>query len=416
MCQLIFVNAGATDLNRMLSFQLSKFDSEFTNRDGFGIFTKGGIWKSVTEPAKIPNVGIILREKIKNPGPVLLHVRAASKGIAVEEKNVHPFESKDFVLAHNGTLFDKDEVTTWDETKDESRPSDSLMFLNELQNQYTKKKGVVEALKEAMALFKGKFAFLIFCKKDNTYYAVRGRTADLHIAYISAVTPEGELSPLGYVINTLETTLEKALSEVCHLYELGTGRTLFYEIKELEKETIYQCNDTDVVEIGKITEVSAWGATNFIGAGVAATKNIMTRVRDQSSRSFPIVNTPQHGDSTRELSLFGDRVQKIRRIAYQNCINLADVEKILTVTLGVALSDMEETDVEILANEVFPRLIPQGRVNKFIENKKGIPHLDLQFFEDNNLQWPLGANRNMNAKTLLKLVAQYFETKERAYD
>lgn len=43
-------------------------------------------------------------------GVVIGHIRAASKGIGVDDARAHPFEDEGWVFAHNGTLMLKDEV------------------------------------------------------------------------------------------------------------------------------------------------------------------------------------------------------------------------------------------------------------------------------------------------------------------
>lgn len=414
MCELMFVHAKGTDLNRIISLQLSKFDSEFSNKDGYGIFTKTGVWKTVTAASELQNIGIILRERIKNPGPVLLHVRAASKGIAVKEDNVHPFETKDFVLAHNGTLFQKDESTTWEDVNVESKPSDSLMFLNELQKQYLKKKEVVESLQAAMENFKGKFAFLIYCKKENQYYAVRGKTADLHIAYLKSVSPEGEVVPIGYVINTVKLHLEKALEVTCDIYELSSGRPLFYEIKELPEETIFKCNEDNVYIIGKLEEVNAYAATNFPRevAKLGITHTSMKTRPFLLSSPVTLTSEGEEQDEFVQNSQAGMYTRRIKEICQLNLLDLGNVETIVTVVLGISIADLEEEDLEILALEVFPLLIPQKDVMKYIkENRSAISPLEMSFFEDAKFQWPLGSNRNTKAATVVNQLKRYYSKK-----
>jgi predicted glutamine amidotransferase len=43
-------------------------------------------------------------------GVVIGHIRAASKGIGIDDQRAHPFEDEGWVFAHNGTLFIRDEV------------------------------------------------------------------------------------------------------------------------------------------------------------------------------------------------------------------------------------------------------------------------------------------------------------------
>ena len=182
MCQLCAVNLNNSALNSIfLSTQLT-IDA-IGNQDGTGFITteKGGkinLWKSKLAADDIENLGSIIKDHVINSNPIIAHVRAASTGIKVERENAHPFVGKRFALAHNGRLYDKNEVVRDNQKKDADDTgiaSDSLKFLSalELVAKENKSMTIVELLNKAMEEFKGKFAFLIYDSATEKHYAVR---------------------------------------------------------------------------------------------------------------------------------------------------------------------------------------------------------------------------------------------------
>ena len=128
----------------------------------------------------------------KNDKPIIAHVRAASVGTEVNKENAHPFETKDFILAHNGTLeFRKKEIKEeWDKMCEEDETLkdkiDSEKFIIFLQKRYdeSKNKKFCEVIKGVANEFYGKFAFMIYAKQEDIYYIIRGRSATLHACQI----------------------------------------------------------------------------------------------------------------------------------------------------------------------------------------------------------------------------------------
>ena len=165
MCQLALINTNNLLLNRVLT-TCALIQNSTDNKDGWGIYQENGLaYRSKNCAAESVNIGSRLNTCITNTNPVILHTRKASTNNGAKticEKNSHPFDSKDFILMHNGYLIPKS-----DEHKKELEKLniiDSEYFLRKLQERYEKDADFIASVRETMALFDGKFAFLIYCK------------------------------------------------------------------------------------------------------------------------------------------------------------------------------------------------------------------------------------------------------------
>lgn len=242
MCQLTWMNLPKSFLYTGLALQLVT-NANRNNRDGWGIFTEQtGIVKSA-EPASYKLGATLAKENLSTPA--LGHVRlksAAYRLLPVDITNSHPFEKKNIVLAHNGTL-------SSDIFLDEKK-IDSEIFADALDEYLEKNKESVEvALPKIMADFEGKFAFIIYDKRNKVWYAARGNSADLHVAYISL---NGRNY---YVVNTDKDTLDM----FCASYFLiagsqGNAIYLRKDIALLPQESIFRLERDEVKKVGEIKE------------------------------------------------------------------------------------------------------------------------------------------------------------------
>ena len=213
MCQLSFIHIpGDNNLEKtMLSVQFL-VNSRITHVDGWGFYTNGKLFKSKLNASLTSNLGDLINNFIIGDEPIIAHVRAATSGTVIQRENSHPFETKDLILAHNGTLgFRRKEYEeNWEKLCEENekykKMIDSETFLTVLQQDYTDNpdKTFPVVIKDTMEKFYGKFAFLVYVKPEETYYVVRGRSATLWASQVLI-----KERPVGISINTEKSDLEE---------------------------------------------------------------------------------------------------------------------------------------------------------------------------------------------------------------
>ena len=209
MCELIHCNLHNKRLNTLMAYLLAVTGSG-KQRDGVGfICDNNSYWKSKLSADSINNLGTIIRTNIKDDSPISAHIRNATFGIPIEDKNAHPFMGDNFLLMHNGTLLRKED----DEAKKE-KDSDSEDFLNqlELEHKISKNKtDFVTIFNNAMEHFTGKFALIIRDRRNTLTYIVRGKTAELYISNIETTNKEkNRTKEVGYIIDTSKITMDNA--------------------------------------------------------------------------------------------------------------------------------------------------------------------------------------------------------------
>ena len=273
MCQLSLINTDDMDMTYLLAVNLMMENSRTSNKDGSGIFLPGvGVSKTQNASSELLNlgdavIGSVRLAKIKEPVPMLCHVRAASFSLTkklITEEHAHPFESEHFVFAHNGTLTFKS-VTDENRYKDKEL-IDSEIFLAELELKYTG--DVVADVNSTMDLFTGKFAFIIYHKPEAQFYVIRGKSATL---FQKRLLNDKTKEVKGLVINTENLSLHDACLRASNCYQLWGDRYDPEKAELLEAETAYKLDGFSLVEVGKVKENEKPVVTNFYRGGYSQT-------------------------------------------------------------------------------------------------------------------------------------------------
>ena len=258
MCELFLVSLGNERLNRILLYNLAVVNSsESNNKDGFGCYSpkEDIVWKTHLQASIITNLGENLFDIAFGERPIMGHVRYASSYAVgsiivnrlIDDLHAHPFEAGKYIVAHNGTLEFKDRKK--EDIYKGKDVIDSQAFAIELS---LNKKPFVEALKETIALFYGKFAFLIYDRESKTQYAVRGKIAPLH-----KVDIKYNGNDIGYAINTLAIDLKEATKRFKNQVELlQGGKFEITEPVELEADSIFVATSKFVKKVDTVTETT----------------------------------------------------------------------------------------------------------------------------------------------------------------
>lgn len=397
MCELSFVNMASKSDNFLMGMFLVKVGSG-KNDDGTGFITiDQKIWKSEIAADMIINLGEIFSDQLVSEhkfDPVAFHVRAASRGIAVNEENAHPFNGEFYILMHNGSLANlgskKDEDPAWfsrfwSKSDKENVDSDSLNFLKEMDA--IKKENIhlpfVEIINKTMQKFEGKFAFIILDKSDNTFYIIRGITAPLYISYFYKDLREDEdldsnkvpkKSPDGYVINTNKNTLLYSINlykNVKNLLYKGTENIFFSEPALIEKESIYKAGEIDIVKIGDIKENIP--ETALVVQAAKTPSNAVTKPVEKNSDEFK-----------KDLAL----VNKVSIWAKEHSLSILDIQILFANILGKSLLELEEADIKYFLEEVVPKIsAPKKLRNKLLGVLRGNP-FPIDVYKIFNLAYP----------------------------
>ena len=149
-------------------------DMETEGSDAAGFYNGKRIVKFPTTPSSVlalrynDMIDLDLYEEVRNKKIVLNHNRAATQGHYIENKNNHPFESKNFIFSHNGVLTGDFYLKTFNAEEDPE--TDSWLFLKSLEEKYEEKNDLVQSLKNAIKDVSGSITFWLYDKNTDDIY------------------------------------------------------------------------------------------------------------------------------------------------------------------------------------------------------------------------------------------------------
>jgi predicted glutamine amidotransferase len=368
MCELTFVNLHNEGLNRAFTFHAAMENSRIgkpnpypDNRHGWGMYTTSiGITKSAEVVWNMVGFGKLLKDSIDKT-PVIFHTRAASKGSEIKQEFNHPFETEHIVLCHNGTLVPKVALAGYE------GKMDTQVFLGELEKEYANS-GLISlsySLTKTMENFTGKFAFLVYDKVHENYYAVRGKTAELSLTYLL----NKEMLPTGYVINTSKYDLDTEMNLVSEMYGLAGNKTpVFSKIEELETESIYLLEDKLPKKIAEIKQ-------NYPEVAVVKTSYKAPRAS--------VISAVRGGD-----------MQKLADFLYcwtaSYGLSIEELDSIFLESLGVGIMQSQPSDIQTFKKYLVPKLVcPKGFREECKKYLRKLPRAAIQLlYEENKFQFP----------------------------
>ena len=373
MCQLIFCNMNNRDFLKKYTLLQAIIDSSGRHDDGYGHYYSGGkVLKTKIAAKNISNLGDLLSDI--NKTKVMAHCRDASFGVPVEDKYSHPFESDNFILAHNGALTVKTGIIL-----ENSSLSDSENFLNVLDKCYErdKKNNVPKAISNAMKNFDGTFAFLIYEKKTKLFYAVRGKTKTLFTSEIVIDNTKG------YVINTEKDSLDQCTTLVKKLMELDKVNIAITDSKVLLAERIYLLGET-IKEVGKINETEGpifketWkGNTTHGGLNINSSVN--------KKKGIDFVPPLPRKDSL--------LINALEEWLWLHNLSFRDLDLVLFTKFGVTkLSCNSEQLEEIFLDLKSAVRITETTIARVFAFIKAYGQISSDFYIDYNLQFPYFIN------------------------
>jgi glucosamine 6-phosphate synthetase-like amidotransferase/phosphosugar isomerase protein len=142
---------------------------------------------------------------------LITHQRFATSGFNLS--NVHPHESKNFILQHNGVFTGLGDKNV----------SDTKCYLDKLEEYYSVNNDIIESVKKLSVDIHGSYSIVLLSKKTNRVYYYKNSSTSMYILedknYIVMSTSNNNLR-----IGRLLLNIKSKIKEVKHgiLYELTT--------------------------------------------------------------------------------------------------------------------------------------------------------------------------------------------------
>ena len=169
---------------------------------------------------------------------VLMHTRNSTQGSPDDNKNNHPFNTKDFILAHNGCIYNDEDLIKEYKLNTDIK-CDSYVIVALIQYYYDKGENVKNAIKNALKEISGGFSCWLYHKEKGELYFFRNGKNPLEY-YIDE---ERDIlmfaSESKYIVDTYKTDVsitDTITSDEDKIYKLK-GKQLI-EIGEFESPVI----------------------------------------------------------------------------------------------------------------------------------------------------------------------------------
>ena len=175
-----------------------------------------------------------IKTKIKGSIFALGHTRAKTKGTHLENYNNHPFKTKDFILAHNGTIRNDDDIRKYFKINSKIE-TDSYSIVALIQHFYDQIGDIVKSIAEARYRLKGSFACWLLHKSTGDIYLFKASSSDLSLAYIK----EWDSILFASTINNFEDEIKEYFPESNEEHGLFNTNIL---VKKLDGDKIYKIN------------------------------------------------------------------------------------------------------------------------------------------------------------------------------
>jgi|SRR5688572_27526156 len=423
MCQMSFINTKNNELNKLLFVLMGSYGSTIHD-DGWGMTNANGdSWKCDLPMYGTWNAGERIAELFpEDNAPLMGHIRKASISVPVNDENAHPFrsENKKILFQHNGTLkpkVEKDFVLEFEEETVSDKGvvsikkikiSDSLIFFQKFQEIFVGDKTFVDALKETMELFYGKFAFMFYNLDTKQFHIVRGKTADLHICYLLD-SPGKDANIIGYVINTSKDLLDMCTTLASNITQLLHKKELYFSKVELiPEETIYLAEEFDITKVGEIKENSA---PTFANSGGRARNSAFWKNDDFSHDVWDDRGAVTNmGPTSKKFKAPEEKyADAIYSFMEDFCLSFKDIQYLLLYGYEISTLEMQENVLKHFCATVIPRfrsLVPKEvrkRIHKLMDGN--LVTATIYTDPELKLEYPWMLNSDENLKKLI----QYLE-------
>jgi len=148
------------------------------------------------------------------PHIALGHIRAPTGGQSEDVAEVHPFETRDLLLAHNGLLLNHEQFPQW-RVIDPALHVDSQVIVGGIQCALDAGESVTQAIKSTVEKLDGQQACWLWHKPTQMIYVWRVMSP----IYVSA----DESLPFITFSSVRDATQPQTLLEEGHIYQLDAG-------------------------------------------------------------------------------------------------------------------------------------------------------------------------------------------------
>jgi hypothetical protein len=258
-----------------------------------------------------------------------------------------------------------------------------------------------------MEKWTGKFAFLIYDRLLDKFYASNGKTADLYITYLVSIKvvkdAEGkeveESTKLGYILNTGRLSLVDTLPVIEGIMQIFGMNLVFTVPSELKDNSTFLLEDTDIVKVGDVVE-----NTKVVPVKPGTSIN---GIIEGGVHYFPKTPTGYASPGTDPLKMIAQLGKDIQDFLTGAGMDYSDLDDMCLVLYGIPYLGMDSTQLREFRDKVIP-YFKKRTFPKITNVWKEITSITdgAKFLEQNQLDFPYFLNSVKSLKYLLRNLKQ----------
>lgn len=253
MCEIQFIKRVGKPLTLNDKQEFSKLMSlgDLKNKDAFGIFTKGYLFKRGISYNKKIGISSIWQEVFRpiKSSWAIGHNRMKTQGDAKDNLNNHPFETKNFVVVHNGVITN-DFILKETFDLDYKEKTDSAIIPYLLEKRTSDGEDVVTAIENIVEDLEGSFSVFVYDKNNNKIYYFKNDGTNF---YFCLVLDESGKVLMG---STTKSNFDNSYITKQGIFPIKHFR--YKCIVEADENVLYEITKDDVVPLKKLNCNSAY--------------------------------------------------------------------------------------------------------------------------------------------------------------
>lgn len=198
MCEIQFVMSHSINNTEITNFLEMLESGSYINQDATGLFTDNGTkWKFRTALYEIKD-----KKSSKLPDDIganctkflVGHNRLATTGSEKLNKNNHPFETRNFMLVHNGIIGNHDLLKGQYKLQYEEE-TDSAIVPRLLELYLVKHKDIVKTIEEVAEVLSGSYSILLYYKPTKRLFYFK--SSGTSFSFMKTIDKHGKIAVYG---------------------------------------------------------------------------------------------------------------------------------------------------------------------------------------------------------------------------
>ena len=214
---------------------------------------------------------------------VLMHTRASTTGDPEVNENNHPFNTNDFILAHNGVIRNHTEMLKKFNIKTKIE-CDSYAIIALIQHFYKTNKSVKESIIEMSKYIQGSYACWLYHKEKKELYLFRNTGT----------------SPIEFFFDKENNLLAFASEDAQIVNAYNDPEINKSDCKPLPQDKIFKLTGNELEEVGELKEAESTQTTSSIYDNRRYPNNYQDRFSNDY-KSNRMIDTTNINDSLKEL-------------------------------------------------------------------------------------------------------------------